>query len=71
MKNPCHGCTRRTITCHGVCRQYDEWKKFNEDRREWLKGHKYEPSEGLRKGSIRSIRERARGYKKRKVKNYD
>ena len=40
MKNPCHGCDRRTITCHGVCKEYEAWKKENEDRKEWLKNQR-------------------------------
>lgn len=27
---PCNGCLRRTITCHGVCREYQDWKKARE-----------------------------------------
>ena len=23
---PCKGCTDRTITCHSVCKRYDDWK---------------------------------------------
>ena len=26
MKCPCNRCERRTLTCHGVCREYEDWK---------------------------------------------
>ena len=26
MKCPCKGCTDRTLTCHSVCRRYEDWK---------------------------------------------
>ena len=71
MKCPCRGCDRRTITCHSVCRQYQEWKIYNEDRRKWLRGQKYVPTDGIRSGEIRNIKDRARGWLKKKVKNYD
>ena len=37
---PCKGCTERTISCHGFCKRYQEWKagenavhqKFAEER---------------------------------------
>lgn len=29
---PCKGCDRRTVTCHGVCREYQDWKKEVEAR---------------------------------------
>ena len=25
---PCKGCDRRTMTCHGVCVQYKDWKAY-------------------------------------------
>ena len=71
MKCPCKGCNRRTITCHGVCKEYEAFKKYNENRNKWLREHAYTPSVGHVKGEIQDIKERARGYKKRKVKNYD
>ena len=71
MKCPCHGCERRTITCHGVCRQYQEWKVYNEDRNKWLREYRYEPSEGMRKGERHSLRALARGWRKRGVKDYE
>ena len=29
-KVPCRDCDRRTMTCHGVCREYKEFQKANE-----------------------------------------
>lgn len=26
MKCPCKGCDKRTLTCHGVCLEYEAWK---------------------------------------------
>lgn len=37
MKCPCKGCERRTLTCHGLCENYQEWKKENTARNDWLK----------------------------------
>lgn len=28
---PCKGCVDRTITCHGVCKRYQEWKAWKDD----------------------------------------
>ena len=25
-KCPCKGCENRTVTCHSVCRRYEDWK---------------------------------------------
>lgn len=37
LKCPCKDCTDRTLTCHGFCTRYKEWKeeleKKNEARR--------------------------------------
>lgn len=32
MKNsaPCRDCRRRTVTCHGVCQEYQEFRKEQE-----------------------------------------
>lgn len=37
---PCKGCDRRTVTCHGFCRVYKEWKaedfrQKHEGKQEW------------------------------------
>ena len=33
MKCPCKGCERRTITCHGICWEYKDWKQEHEERK--------------------------------------
>ena len=37
MKNPCKGCTDRTVTCHGVCKRYQDWKAELEKTKQWLR----------------------------------
>ena len=46
MKNvcPCKGCEDRTVTCHGVCKRYKDWKAAEEELRlERLDVKKQEP----------------------------
>lgn len=31
MKCPCKGCDRRTLTCHGLCADYQKWKTWKEE----------------------------------------
>lgn len=30
MKCPCRDCNNRTVTCHGFCEQYKEWKTWRD-----------------------------------------
>ena len=30
MRCPCKDCQRRTLTCHGVCKEYQQWKQERE-----------------------------------------
>lgn len=30
---PCKDCDRRTVTCHGMCREYQDWKKEEEKKK--------------------------------------
>ena len=66
-KGPCYGCTRRTITCHGVCEDYQAYKKereaINNDLRE-RKDFPYISEESKRK-SWRNLRLQSRKYLKR------
>ena len=32
MKCPCKGCVDRTVTCHGRCPRYEEFKKDKEEQ---------------------------------------
>lgn len=34
VKNPCHECTRRSITCHGSCEDYALYSNYREQIRE-------------------------------------
>lgn len=57
MMNPCHGCTDRTITCHGVCRRYQDWAKENEEKKEWLRKQNPPVNERALKGQRKKIRQ--------------
>lgn len=63
-KCPCHGCDRRTVTCHGVYREYQEWKTEREKVNQWLNDQKPITSERLKKHEAENIRKRARGWKR-------
>ena len=60
MKCPCRGCTDRTVTCHGVCKRYQEWKKEHEDEKAWLKAQLPMTSEGVKKREIANIKRKAK-----------
>jgi hypothetical protein len=34
---PGKGCDRRTLTCHGVCRKYEEWKIERAAIKDWIR----------------------------------
>lgn len=34
MKGPCKDCDRRTLTCHGFCKEYQDFKKEREQANE-------------------------------------
>ena len=42
---PCKDCLDRTVTCHGVCQRYAEWKKEREQVSKWLRDQKPVTSE--------------------------
>ena len=56
MKTPCNGCTDRTITCHGVCRRYQEWKEEQEKVKQWLKDQEPITSEHGRKEQNKQLK---------------
>jgi hypothetical protein len=58
---PCHGCLDRTITCHGVCKKYQEWKKVHE-------AEMFEQNEERKKGAAPTDRVKRRAWKKMKWK---
>jgi hypothetical protein len=43
VKCPCKGCDRRTLTCHGVCKGYQDWKKYNTEKMDWLRQQNARP----------------------------
>ena len=62
MECPCRGCTDRTITCHGVCQRYQDWKKNREDVNNWLIKQRPITSETAAKKFREKVIKRARGY---------
>ena len=74
MKCPCKGCEppKRTVTCHGFCEEYKEWRVYNENRKEWLKSYKPAPPEGAKKAVTNKIKSRSRGWngKRGSTKDY-
>ena len=62
MKCPCKGCPDRTITCHGVCKKYHDWKKDLEERKEWLNKNKNIQTEQHRQNVTRMVRRNAKGH---------
>ena len=64
MKCPCRGCPDRTITCHGVCERYQDWKKNYDDERRWIREQMPIPSERMLKKKDIEIKRKARGWKR-------
>lgn len=60
MKCPCRGCENRSETCHGTCEGYKKWKKYNDDRKAWLKAQLPMTSEGVKKREIENLRRKAK-----------
>ena len=72
MKCPCKDCARKGCGDeHDTCERYQTWQVYNEDRRKWLQSQRPAMNEGAVKGGIKNIRDRARGWGKRKVKKCD
>ena len=70
-KCPCKDCENRTITCHGVCKKYQDWKREDAKRKEWLREQQFVPSVRLKKNEAENIKLRSRGWRKKRVKDYD
>ena len=65
MKCPCVlECTGRSAECHATCGRYKTWVAYNEKRKQWLRDQLPPTSEQSRKGEIRKIRAKQRGYVK-------
>ena len=63
MKCPCKGCTERTVTCHGVCRRYQEWKMERDNVNQWLRDQMPVTSEhGLKEHNERLRRGKSRKW---------
>jgi hypothetical protein len=60
------------VTCHGFCKEYKEWQKYNKDVKEWLKSYKPAPPEGAKKALTNKIKQKARGWngKRGSTKDY-
>lgn len=61
---PCKGCTDRTLTCHGFCKRYKDWKQEREEINQWLRSQASVPTEGARRGFARKLRRIALGRDK-------
>lgn len=67
---PCKGCADRTVTCHGVCRRYQEWKKEDAEVKKWLRDQIPMINENALRGQRKKIIERSRiGKQKRSMNN--
>ena len=64
MKCPCRGCEDRTMTCHGVCQRYQDWKQNHEDERRWNREQLPIISEAMIKKHHNNVRRKARGWKR-------
>ena len=67
--SPCKNCLDRTLTCHGVCRRYQDWKKEKAIENQWMK----EKNEVVTLGWIRTYKERIRKHGRqldKKTKRY-
>ena len=67
MKCPCVlECPGRSAECHATCGKYKAWVEYNEKRKQWLRDQLPPTSEQSRKGEIRKLRSKLRGYVKSK-----
>lgn len=66
---PCRGCPDRTVTCHGFCKKYQDWKKEHDEAMEWLKDKNSSPtSEGAKRAYDELALRRSRGLEKKRRK---
>ena len=66
MRCPCRGCTDRTLTCHGFCERFAEWKEEQTKKKAWLESFRHETSDAARRGERKKLIQQARGQRKRK-----
>ena len=72
MKCPCKGCDHRKLGCHGICKDYQAWKKEDEDKKKWLNEQKPMINDSAIKGQREKIKRIARGWngKRGSTKDY-
>ena len=71
MKCPCKGCDNRKLGCHGRCKEYHAWQNDNERKKKWLAENTTLVNDAAMHANMRNVRDRARGWGKRRIKNYD
>ena len=69
-RNPCKGCEKRTITCHGVCKEYQEFKKAREEELAWMREQRSVTNYRWERAHLEKVRRKARGWDRR-PKDYD
>ena len=70
-KAPCKECTERTLTCHGLCHKYKEWKAELDKTNEWLRSQRAETSVHIQKAMFGKIRRLAMGHERKNGRRYD
>lgn len=61
MRCPCKDCDKRKLGCHGMCKEYQEWKKWNEEKNEKRREERKKGdchSKALEKSYYNSLRRR-------------
>lgn len=69
MKCPCRGCPDRTITCHGVCKKYQDWREVFDREKEWRRSQNPIYSDSCKKTMNRNAITKARGWIRRYAKD--
>ena len=60
---PCKDCERRTLTCHGVCQEYKEWREIINQQNELANIEKEKRYHKPRKIEIALRRHLKRSYR--------
>ena len=71
MRCPCRGCPDRTITCHGFCERYRDWREVFEKEKEWKRRQNPIYSETCKKKLDSNAIRKARGWTRSHGKNND
>lgn len=66
MEGPCRDCTRREITCHSTCKEYQQYKSTQDEKKARIRQNKalYEITDPRIQGRYTTMRK----FKKRYVK---